>query len=632
MFRPYSVTAARQSTYLNKEVEFPPRSQLDCKSRQKMTNEVLDQICYSHPTNKIPKGAKDTIRQTFTDLEVSRDLQWLEESIGDSGWLFMYGLYNKKHPKPSKLILGSAARRVVILDLRTLSSSGGLPDVVRGKVERGYYLPVGENIKTLLEDLNLSTHHCLDTLEITARIISDQQNMFRLPPGTVGGLILDHWVLGCLWFEEFLGYATKEEFGAFEAFFPHPQVRYWPWSKDDTSKFWGILMTGCQVSFARNHILLDLVALLTYSLQELGSERVWVGPEGHNPPGTLQIPLKASWGEAAKLIVNPFRKSGVYPGRKVDLLAPRRPAPLAEAVQLALTIDTMATAKEECRAIDSLLKYCDELKRKEVAEAANKYVPEAVGAGPKGPRSVFSRLGKRESSKTDVRSPPTKRGYTTGSGRSRSRSSSTGRSSTSSVHHAVPEGPALVAALPFGDAEAPEGAQTVVWPRRYQSSPSLGIHCPYCGQRKAKRHRTLENCEEYQAKRAKFGVDMQQWPEKSCSYAYCRDPKTHKTKICPWLHALCLQCRVRGHATGEECNRDNLALQVAYNEVAAQGLLSGAFSRDPHWQFAPKSPDLGEVVFLGKIHKVDWTPSQFEEYRVADDEERRRLLSHEYHR
>ena len=366
MFRPYSIMAARQSAYLNREVPFPPRAQVECRSRQKMTNEVMDQICLAHPTNKIPKSAQESFRQTFKDIEVARDLQWLEDSIGDTKWLFMCGLYNKKHPKPSKLVLGTAGRRVVVLDLRTLSSSGGLPDIVRGKVERGYYLPVGERIKELLEDLNLSTHYCLDTLELTAQIISDKQNMFKLPAGTVGGLILDHWVLGCLWFEEFLGYATKEEFHAFEAFFPHPQVRYWPWSKDDTSKFWGILMTGCQAAFARNQVLLDLVVMLTYTLRELGSERVVVGPVGSNPSGAVEVPLQATWEEAARLITNPGRKSGVYPGRRVDLQAPRRPAPVEDGVALALTIDTMATARDECKAIDSLLKYCDDLKKQEV--------------------------------------------------------------------------------------------------------------------------------------------------------------------------------------------------------------------------------------------------------------------------
>ena len=85
----------------------------------------------------------------------------------------------------------------------------------------------------------------------------------------------------------------------------------------------------------------------------------------------------------------------------------------------------------------------------------------------------------------------------------RSRSGSATRRSLSRGRE-VPEGEALRAALVFGEPEAPEGAQTVVWPRRFHSSPSLGIHCPFCGQRKAKRHRTLENCEEYQANKKKY--------------------------------------------------------------------------------------------------------------------------------
>ena len=71
---------------------------------------------------------------------------------------------------------------------------------------------------------------------------------------------------------------------------------------------------------------------------------------------------------------------------------------------------------------------------------------------------------------------------------------------------------------------------------------------------------------------------------------------------------------------------------MAYNNSARKGYLTSAFESDPHWQFAPAVVDLGEVVFLGKIHKVDWTAAMFEEYCVASDEERRRLLSHEYHR
>ena len=158
---------------------------------------------------------------------------------------------------------------------------------------------------------------------------------------------------------------------------------------------------------------------------------------------------------------------------------------MAEAVRLALTIDTQKSAKEECKAVDALLKYCDELRRRE------------EGDQPKRERgSVYSRLGKRvdSSAPSRGRSPAPKRSTSQADSSHRSRSSSTTRRSLSRGRE-VPEGEALRAALVFGEPEAPRGAQTVVWPRRFQSSPSLGIHCPFCGQRKAKRHRTLENCE-----------------------------------------------------------------------------------------------------------------------------------------
>ena len=627
MFRPFCINAARQSSYLNREVEFPPRAQKECSARQKLTDNIVYQICASHATNKIPKEAKHAFRQTFVDLEVSRDLQWLDETIGETRWLFMTGLYNHKHSKPSKLVLGSVSRRVVVMDLRTLSSSGGLPDPLRAKIELEGLIPVGEHIKQLLEDLNLSVQYCIDTLEVMATVVTEEQTLFKLPPRTVGGLILDHWVMGCLWYEEFLGYSTKEEFHAFEEFFPHPQVRYWPWSKDDACKHWGLLITGHQAAFARNNVLLDLVVLLTYTLQEMGSTRVVFGSAGSEFKDALAIPSSASWPKAAAMINAKFRKCGVYPGRVVDLKAPSRSAPSAEAIPMALSIDTQATASAECRAIDALLKFCDELKKKERVDNAKRYVPEPIKAGKQGHRSIKDRLGKREPSSgpSRGRSPQPKR--SNGPRAPRHRSISQASSSRS-----VPEGAALAASLPFGEAEAPEGAQMVVWPRRFQSSPALGIHCPFCGQRKPKRHRTLDQCEEYQAYARRYGSDVDKWPLVSCTYVYCRSPKDHKVKICPWLHSFCQRCKVRGHASGEECNRDNLALQVAYNNAAPFGYLTSSFATDHHWQFVPKEVDLGEVVFLGKIHKVDWTSGQFEEYRVANDENRRRLLSHEYHR
>ena len=133
MFRPFNIKAARTSVHLNKKESLPPREQLDNANRQKISDNILHQICAAHPTNKIPKEFADQLRQTFSDLEVSKDFEWLEETIGESRWLFMHGLYNKKHAKPSKLVLGTIGRRAAVLDLRTLSSSGGLPDVIRLK-------------------------------------------------------------------------------------------------------------------------------------------------------------------------------------------------------------------------------------------------------------------------------------------------------------------------------------------------------------------------------------------------------------------------------------------------------------------------------------------------------------------
>ena len=314
MFRPFNKEAAKKSVYLNKENPFPPRTQMDCPARQKLTDNVLNQICLAHPTNKIPKDFKADFKQTFSDLEVSSHLDWLTSSAGESKWLFMTGLYNVKHSRPSKIILGTVEKRVMLLDLRTVSTSGGVPDVLCHTLEKGQFVPVGENIKRLLEHLNLSVRFCIDTLEVINHVINDNQQLFRLPPRCVDSLIIDHWVLGCLWYEEFLGYATKEEFHEFAEYFPHPQVRYWPWSKEEAGCHWGLLVTGVQAAFARNHVLLDLVVLLTYTLQELGSHHVAVGPAGPDFEGAQVVSASVNWEQLVDLLTRQFRKSGEYQG------------------------------------------------------------------------------------------------------------------------------------------------------------------------------------------------------------------------------------------------------------------------------------------------------------------------------
>ena len=601
MFRPLSIAAAKESRYLDKEKVVPPLLTGASARRNKLSQLIMHRISCMHTTNEVPANFrnKDYIRQTFRDLDVSPDMEWLEAGVGETGWISVHGLKNPQHEGFSKLVLSVMTNRTMIIDLRTVSTSGGIPDRVRFSLESRKYLLIGKNISAQLIQLNISTSYCLDVGEVILSCNSHPLNFFRMPQTRLADF--GHWLYPLLWYEEYMGYLTPAEFADLEQHCMHPMVRKWPWGKDSRSKQWGLVLTGVQVSYARNSGLANFVSLLTYCLMEMGTDNVSLGPSSADKTTALELPPACSWSNACKLLCQRFRKSAAYQGRQVPLQAPARLPPCAREVELALHLPCCVTQEEE------------RTQRATLSASTRVKIEEK--------KPIHSRLGYKIPKLTRSK-PPT--GVQGSSGRVSKLKDRTNRVQGVSQVNAD-----LVEAH---ESDMPSSSDTKVLPRRFMETPEFGNCCQYCGQRRADKHRTQELCPEYLAKRKRWGRDPSKWSGKSCTYLFCTQPATHLVKMCPDLHSRCFACNVRGHRRGPLCRKDNLRLGSAYKTSAPNGYLTGAGLKESQWQFAPPVAALAEVGFMGKIHQVDWTEEEHEEYAAMTNTEKRRKLSQEYHR
>ena len=225
MFRPYDISIARKSMYIDRNKPFPPRSQEENAYRQKVTDSVLHLISCSHTTNAVPEGYLNDVyfRQTFSDEEVSPNMDWLEASIGETTWLIVHGLRNPTNEIFSKLVLGTLSNKTLIIDLRTVSTSGGVPDRVRSTLESGRFVLVGFDIKTHLQRINVSARACIDTRDVIAAANDHSANFFKMPQTDLPAF--GHWLYPLLWFEEYMGYLAPAEFSELEVLCPHPMIR-----------------------------------------------------------------------------------------------------------------------------------------------------------------------------------------------------------------------------------------------------------------------------------------------------------------------------------------------------------------------------------------------------------------------
>ena len=348
MFRPYDISIARKSMYIDRNRPFPPRSQEDNAYRQKVTDSILHQIGCLHTTNAVPEGYMNSVyfRQTFSDEEVSPHMEWLEASIGETKWLIVHGLRNPKNEICSKLVLGTLSNRTLIIDLRTVSTSGGIPDRVRSTLESGRFVLGGFDIHTHLQRINVSAKQCIDVKEVISATNEHPANFFKLPQTDLPAF--GHWLYPLLWFEEYMGFLTPEEFAELEVLCPHPMIRKWPWSKDSRSKQWGTLLSNTQLAHGRNCILADLVSMLTYTLMELGTNRVRLGVRQEaDEATTLVLPPSISWLSTCAKLCERFQKEVICTNRQINLLAPCRMYPSTQEAELARIIPCCMTQEEE---------------------------------------------------------------------------------------------------------------------------------------------------------------------------------------------------------------------------------------------------------------------------------------------
>ena len=175
----------------------------------------------------------------------------------------------------------------------------------------------------------------------------------------------------------------------------------------------------------------------------------------------------------------------------------------------------------------------------------------------------------------------------------------------------------------------------VILPNRFRQRPNMkeGRRCPFCH---SSGHLTLEKC----TKTKTFGPDRTKWPM-TCTYPLCNQRQTHRTFLCPTLHARCYECKLRGHLP-DSCHltREEKRKHYENPEFGPKGLFTSrgfkksgedapkgsrrpdtAAEYNEQWSFAPPCQPwhLPKVVLQGQEYGVDWGPTKVAAYEDLPD-------------
>ncbi len=118
----------------------------------------------------------------------------------------------------------------------------------------------------------------------------------------------------------------------------------------------------------------------------------------------------------------------------------------------------------------------------------------------------------------------------------------------------------------------------------YQLQPALGRRCEFCG---GGGHALFD----WGGRRMcpKWQEQLEEVPH--CLYKNCSDPKSHLTRACPTLHAICPDCWHRGHGAGSGCEgwgKEAWATALQrFEEAATIGHWTRRRHHDPRWSFFP---------------------------------------------
>ena len=100
----------------------------------------------------------------------------------------------------------------------------------------------------------------------------------------------------------------------------------------------------------------------------------------------------------------------------------------------------------------------------------------------------------------------------------------------------------------------------------------------------------------------------------ACDYEGCGDKRSHKTRVCPWLHARCADCGLRGHFAAQRMNgqevcpangRDNdrgipiCELAGMFEASAEDGLMTSQRATTIAWSFFPVTNRFLEDTLTG---------------------------------
>ena len=212
-------------------------------------------------------------------------------------------------------------------------------------------------------------------------------------------------------------------------------------------------------------------------------------------------------------------------------------------------------------------------------------------------------------------------------------------------------------------------------PPRLTGLFSTHERCGTCGARTSSRHTTASCPTFVKFKAAHLRTETGEWDELPCKYQLCSTNKTHFTKSCPHLHALCLTCGYRGH-DAQRCRavhvRSTLAERRAmFEEVALIGMSTrkakeretveggslkkankrmtkqqqragqapGPVERrvirapaQPEWDFHPVIPSLTVVSHSNKCYLVTWTEDDLIKFFGAPNREKEAMLFAEFDR
>ena len=178
----------------------------------------------------------------------------------------------------------------------------------------------------------------------------------------------------------------------------------------------------------------------------------------------------------------------------------------------------------------------------------------------------------------------------------------------------------------------------VILPGRFGGTLSFAPRCVQCGHRprsgKKNDSHPVDACPVicdygHEAMNPATGV----WSALPCLYPLCSRPAHHFTRMCPELHAFCLQCGYRGHSKDRcdivQTQFTDLARADAYSVFVSFGMRARKASSMADWKYHPSLPEFRLVTSKSKSYLMPWSKTDFEKFEGLSSNERKHMAEHE---